>query len=57
MAEEAIRKAEKEDFSGVDNLLKIILNPFVVHEEINESKEYTQCPPSWASEICVSCSS
>ena len=57
MAEEAIKKAENGDFSGVNNLLESLLNPFDVKEENYESKEYKKCPPRWAADICVSCSS
>ncbi len=57
MAEEVIKKAEKEDFSGVNNLLELLFNPFEVNEKTHEGKEYTKLPPKWAAEICVSCSS
>jgi len=57
MAEEAIRKAEKDDFSGVNNLLELLLNPFELKETTYEGREYTKLPPQWASKICVSCSS
>jgi len=57
MAEEAIKKAEAEDFSGVNNLLELLLNPFEPKEGNYESKEYKKCPPKWAADICVSCSS
>ena len=56
MAEEAIRQAEKGDFSVVNNLLEILLHPF---EEKKEEKvgKYAQCSPKWAGGLCVSCSS
>jgi len=57
MAEEAIQKAENGDFSGVNKLLKILLNPFEPKEGENEEQKYQKCPPKWAAEICVSCSS
>jgi len=57
MAEEAIQKAEKGDYSGVNYLLEILLNPFDSREEQTEGKIYQKCPPKWAAEICVSCSS
>jgi len=56
MAEEAIQLAEKGDYSGVNNLLELLLNPFTPQEN-NVGSEYKKCPPPWASEICVSCSS
>lgn len=57
MAEEAIERAEKGDFSKVEELLHLILNPFTQQETKEEISKYEKCPPNWASDICVSCSS
>jgi len=57
MADEAIKKAEKEDFSGVNNLLKLLLNPFEQQEDIEESVRYKKPPPKSVPEVLVSCSS
>ncbi|XP_078686672.1 protein nucleotidyltransferase YdiU-like [Branchiostoma floridae x Branchiostoma belcheri] len=56
MAESAIRKAEKDDFSEVKLLLKVLQNPFVKQEEAEE-QGYGSPPPDWAKELRVSCSS
>jgi uncharacterized protein YdiU (UPF0061 family) len=50
----AIEKAEKGDFSEVEKLQKIMKKPFA---EQKENESYAQLPPSWAKELCVSCSS
>lgn len=52
--EEAIRDAEKEDFKRVDELLSMALDPF---NEKNISDVSTRPPPTWAFDLCVSCSS
>lgn len=54
LMEEAIKKAEVGDFSRVDELLKMALDPFN-ENTINEIS--TSIPPRWAYELCVSCSS
>eukprot|EP00347_Sterkiella_histriomuscorum_P006137 403353926 len=54
LMEEAIRKAEDEDFSKVDELLKMCYDPY---NEENISEASTQPPPQWAQDLCVSCSS
>ncbi len=54
MAQVAIKKAENDDFSEIDNLLKILHNPFAEHVEYNH---YTGPAPAWADDIQVSCSS
>lgn len=56
MAESAIRKAEKNDFSEVALLQKTLTEPFVEQEEA-ERAGYSSKPPSWAQQLRVSCSS
>ena len=54
LAQQAIEKAEKKDFSEIDLLLKILANPFA---EQSEFERYSQLPPDWATQLSVSCSS
>ena len=54
LLQEAIEKAEQNnDYSGVKNLLALAKNPF----EEPEDRHVVQNKPSWAFELCVSCSS
>ncbi len=50
----AIEKAQKDDFSEVDKLLKILENPF---DEQPEYESYAKLPPDWANDLEISCSS
>lgn len=54
LAQQAIEKAEKRDYSEVDNLLHVLLSPFDEHPEF---EHYAIDPPSWSKEISISCSS
>ncbi|XP_022088760.1 uncharacterized protein LOC110978248 isoform X2 [Acanthaster planci] len=56
MAQEAISKAEKGDYSGVNFLLDVLQNPYE-EQEAAETAQYAQQPPEWAKDIRVSCSS
>ncbi|XP_056594019.1 protein adenylyltransferase SelO-like [Triplophysa dalaica] len=56
MAESAIRKAEKNDFSEVALLQQILMKPFVEQEEA-ERAGYSSKTPLWAQHLRVSCSS
>ncbi|XP_051971133.1 protein adenylyltransferase SelO-like [Xyrauchen texanus] len=56
MAESAIRKAEKNDFSEVALLQQTLMEPFVEQREA-ERMGYSSKPPSWAQQLRVSCSS
>jgi len=56
IAEEVIRQANKNDFSGMNDVLELLLNPFEIRNE-EKFQKYTRNPPKWAAEICVSCSS
>ncbi len=54
MAEVAIKKAEKKDYSEIERLFNLLQNPF---DEQPENESYAGFPPEWAQEISVSCSS
>jgi uncharacterized protein YdiU (UPF0061 family) len=54
MAETAIQKAEKKDYSEIERLFNLLQNPF---DEQPENEHYADFPPEWAQEISVSCSS
>ena len=54
MAQAAIEKAEKGDYSEVNLLLDVLQNPF---EEHPQAEDYAGLPPDWAETISVSCSS
>lgn len=56
MAQSAIEKAEKDDFSEVQFLLKVLQSPYTISEEAEE-KGYADPPPEWSYTIRVSCSS
>jgi hypothetical protein len=54
IAQAAIEKAEKGDYSEVNLLLDVLQNPF---EEHPQAEHYAGLPPDWAETISVSCSS
>ncbi len=54
MAQIAINKAEQQDYSEIDKLLKILHSPFDEHPDM---QHYAGLPPDWADSISVSCSS
>ncbi len=54
MAQIAIERAERGDFSETENLLRLLQTPFDDHPEY---EHYAGQPPDWAQEIAVSCSS
>ncbi|KAJ9576211.1 hypothetical protein L9F63_006944 [Diploptera punctata] len=56
MAQSAIEKAEKDDFSEVRFLLEVFKTPYTLNEEA-EKRGYADPSPDWASNIRVSCSS
>lgn len=56
MAESAIRKAEKDDFSEVRLLQEVLARPFVEQAQAEE-RGYASPPPHWAQALRVSCSS
>lgn len=54
LAQVAIEKAERKDFSEIATLLQVLQHPF---DEQPEHEEYASLPPDWASHLGVSCSS
>jgi uncharacterized protein YdiU (UPF0061 family) len=54
LGEEAIRAAKSKDFSVVAQLLKVLERPF---DEHMEHDAWAGFPPTWASDISISCSS
>ena len=54
MVQTAIIKAENKDYSEVDNILKLLTNPF---DEQPEMESYADDPPDWARTLELSCSS
>jgi uncharacterized protein YdiU (UPF0061 family) len=54
LAEVAIQKAKRGDYSEIELLFKLLQSPFDEQPEFNS---YAQLPPSWASGIEISCSS
>ncbi|XP_046923073.1 protein adenylyltransferase SelO-like [Lynx rufus] len=56
MAESAVRKAERNDFSEVHLLQRVLRHPFQKHS-VAEKAGYSSPTPSWAKDLKVSCSS
>ena len=56
IAEEAIRLAEKHDFSLLNKVHEILKTPYTEQEDA-ELSGYADPPPSWAADLRVSCSS
>ncbi|PUA19076.1 YdiU family protein [Glaciimonas sp. PCH181] len=54
LAQIAIEKAQKKDYSEVSKLRQILERPF---DEQPEHARYAELPPDWASKLEVSCSS
>ncbi|MFZ3004121.1 MAG: YdiU family protein [Undibacterium umbellatum] len=54
LAQVAIEKAQKKDFSEVRKLLSILGNPY---DEQEVHDDYAELPPDWAKHLEVSCSS
>lgn len=54
LAQQAIERAEKGDFSETDRLLRLLQSPF---DEQPGMEHYAAEPPDWAQRIEVSCSS
>jgi uncharacterized protein YdiU (UPF0061 family) len=54
LAQVAIEKAQKKDFSEVARLLSVLQRPY---DEQPEHEHYAALPPDWASHLEVSCSS
>jgi uncharacterized protein YdiU (UPF0061 family) len=54
LGEQAIRAAQRQDFSGVETLLTLLQAPFAEHPEHEALAGF---PPDWAASIEISCSS
>ncbi|MDE2416296.1 MAG: YdiU family protein [Burkholderiales bacterium] len=54
LGEQAIRAAQRKDFSGVSGLLEVLERPFDEHPQY---AQYAGFPPEWAASIAISCSS
>ena len=54
LAQSSIEKAQAQDFSEVDRMLKLLQAPYDEHPEL---EAYAGFPPDWATGIEVSCSS
>jgi uncharacterized protein YdiU (UPF0061 family) len=54
LAQIAIEKAQKKDFSEVARLLQVLEKPY---DEQPENEHYAALPPDWANDLEVSCSS
>ncbi|MBC7405584.1 MAG: YdiU family protein [Cytophaga sp.] len=54
LAQVAIEKAQKKDFSEIEKLLEILEYPY---DEQPEHNSYAELPPDWSRKIQVSCSS
>ena len=54
LAQVAIEKAQRKDFTEIATLLTILATPFDDHPEYDD---YAALPPDWASQLEVSCSS
>jgi serine/tyrosine/threonine adenylyltransferase len=54
LAQVAIDKAQKKDFSEIEKLLKVLEKPF---DEQPQNERYADLPPDWANQLQVSCSS
>ncbi|HWT71804.1 MAG TPA: YdiU family protein [Oxalicibacterium sp.] len=54
LAQIAIEKAQKKDFSEIERLLRVLEKPY---DEQPENERYAALPPDWANDLEVSCSS
>jgi uncharacterized protein YdiU (UPF0061 family) len=54
LAQIAIEKAEKGDFSELDTLLMLLQSPFAEHPDY---ERYADLPPDWGQDLEISCSS
>jgi uncharacterized protein YdiU (UPF0061 family) len=54
LAQQAIEKAQRDDFSMVNDLLQVLLTPFDEHPEF---AHYANHPPDWGKHLEISCSS
>jgi uncharacterized protein YdiU (UPF0061 family) len=54
MAQTAIEKAQKGDFSEIDRLLHLLRRPYDEQDDMND---YAKLSPQWAKKLVISCSS
>jgi len=54
LAQQAIEKAQEQDFSEIDRLFGLLQHPFSDHPGMDS---YAAAPPNWGKHIAVSCSS
>ena len=54
LMEESIKKANEDDFSMVEDLLRLSKDPY---SDNKIPEEVAQPPPEWSFGICISCSS
>ncbi|MBP6116259.1 MAG: YdiU family protein [Neisseriaceae bacterium] len=54
LLEQAIKKAENKDYSELNQLAKVIAEPYA---EWPEYEAYAALPPAWSKDISISCSS
>lgn len=54
LAQQVIEQAERYDYSGVNDLLKVLADPF---SEQPEFAHFAQLPPEWGRKMVLSCSS
>ena len=54
LAHQAIKKAEQNDFSEIEVLMKLLSQPF---EEHLEYENYAESSPDWGKSLEISCSS
>jgi len=56
IAQEAIQRAEENDFTEVQFLLELFKNPYKINKDA-EAKGFASPPPNWANKLVLSCSS
>lgn len=54
MAQDIIEATEKGDFTLINQLLPILMQPFIYHKQL---AQYAGPAPDWAAGICLTCSS
>ncbi|USE36056.1 YdiU family protein [Endozoicomonas sp. SCSIO W0465] len=54
LAQQAIEKAEQDDYREIENLMNVLVSPCEEHPDF---EHYAQKPPEWGKKLEVSCSS
>eukprot|EP01087_Luapelamoeba_hula_P011200 TRINITY_DN3014_c0_g1_i1.p1 TRINITY_DN3014_c0_g1~~TRINITY_DN3014_c0_g1_i1.p1 ORF type:complete len:763 (+),score=176.43 TRINITY_DN3014_c0_g1_i1:37-2325(+) len=57
IAQRAIQRAEEDNFSEAQRVYDLLVDPFTERNFVHGVNHYDTPPPSWASDLCVSCSS